>query len=134
MEILSSADAFVSAGHHVVGDECKERRDARTATREIDRALGARGAVVQLGGNRFRLVETTVIDAQFAVPMFCIDLDEALVEKDIAPGVMLLRLHRGRNYRIGPNYRSDDQAFAVLRVIAPLRRKADFVRQWCVAT
>jgi hypothetical protein len=42
VEVFSGANAILSAGHYVVGDECKERRDAREATCEVDRVLGAR--------------------------------------------------------------------------------------------
>jgi hypothetical protein len=46
MEIFSGANAVLSARHHMVGDERKERKDTRETNGKIDRTIGARKTIV----------------------------------------------------------------------------------------
>jgi len=40
-----------------------------------------------------------VVDGEFAATVFDVDLDEALPRPGVMPGIILLRLHRGRMTR-----------------------------------
>ena len=52
-------------------------------------------------------MEPAIVDSEFAVPGLGVDLDEALVELDVPPRIILLGLHGGGNHRVDADDRCD---------------------------
>ena len=55
-------------------------------------------------------MDAAVIDGQFAVAVLAVDLDEAVAESEIAPGIVLLCLDGGGDNRIDSDNRYKKQS------------------------
>lgn len=103
----SSADLYVrKKGMGLIRAVCYNRNN--TLTMEPGEALGI-AAQIAVGKRlepgielfrRFGVMEATIIDGKPAAAVLSVDFDETFAETDIAPAIILLRLHCGRNNRI----------------------------------
>ena len=57
---------------------------------------------------RLSLVKPAVVYRESALAMVGIDFDKSIAELNIAPGIVLLRLHRCCDHRVDSNYRYDE--------------------------